>query len=60
MKDPILKELERQDKEIEELKATYAAQHDDVEESIAKSEELLKSLGYTDEDLNRLKFEVMD
>ena len=53
--DPILKEINRQ---IEELKAINDSMHknnESIEADIQKAENLLLSIGYSQEDLEKLK-----
>lgn len=45
--DPILKELNRQTEELKE--------NEKAEQSIKKADDLLRSMGYTDEDLKKLE-----
>ena len=53
--DPILKELNRQTEELREIRKSFESNGEKTEQSIKEAEELLKSRGYTDEDLDRIK-----
>lgn len=52
--DPILETLEKQNKELEQLLYEERKESAEVEEAILQAEERLKSLGYTDADLERI------
>lgn len=51
--DPILKELNRQTEELKEIRESL--EKEKTEQSIKKAEDLLKSMGYTDEDLKKIE-----
>ena len=53
--DPILKELNRQTEELKEIRKSL--EKEKTEQSIKKAEDLLKSMGYTDEDLKKIESE---
>lgn len=53
--DPILEALEKQTKELEELRIERQKENAKVEEEISKAEKALKELGYTDDDLKRIE-----
>ena len=53
--DPILEALEKQNKRLEELLIERRKETAKVEEEISKAEKALKELGYTDDDLERIK-----
>ena len=53
--DPILKELNRQTEELKEIRESL--EKEKTEQSIKKAEDLLKSMGYTDEDLKKIESE---
>ena len=53
--DPILEELERQNKMLEKLLTERRKENAKVEEEISKAEKALKALGYTDDDLKRIE-----
>ena len=50
--DPILKEINRQTEELKEINKSLKKE---TEQSIKKAEDLLKSMGYTDEDLKKIE-----
>ena len=52
--DPILKELNRQTEELKEINKSLKKE---TEQSIKKAEDLLRSMGYTDEDLKKIESE---
>ena len=53
--DPILKELNRQTEELKEIRKGLENENEKTEQSIKKAEDLLKSMGYTDEDLKKIE-----
>ena len=53
--DPILEALEKQNKQLEELLIERRKENAKVEEEISKAEKVLKELGYTDDDLERIE-----
>ena len=53
--DPILEDLEKQNKRLEELLIERRKENAKVEEEILKAEKALKELGYTDDDLKRIE-----
>ena len=53
--DPILEALEKQNKRLEELLIERRKENAKVEEEILKAEKVLKELGYTDDDLERIE-----
>ena len=53
--DPILEALEEQNKRLEELLIERRKENAKVEKEISKAEKALKELGYTDDDLKRIK-----
>ena len=52
--DPTLKELNRQTEELKEINKSLKKE---TEQSIKKAEDLLRSMGYTDEDLKKIESE---
>ena len=52
--DPILKEINRQTEELKEINKSLKKE---TEQSIKKAEDLLRSMGYTDEDLKKIESE---
>ena len=55
--DPILKELNRQTEELKEIRKGLENENEKTEQSIKKAEDLLRSMGYTDEDLKKIESE---
>ena len=53
--DPILEALEKQNKRLEELLIERRKENAKLEEEISKAEKVLKDLGYTDDDLERIE-----
>ena len=53
--DPILEELEKQNKMLEKLLNERRKENAKVEEEISKAEKALKELGYTDDDFKRIE-----
>lgn len=53
--DPILEALEKHGKMLEKLLIERRKENAKVEEEISKAEKALKELGYTDDDLERIK-----
>ena len=53
--DPILEALEKQNKRLEELLIEKRKENAKVKEEISKAEKVLKELGYTDGDLERIE-----
>ena len=53
--DPILEALEKQNKSLEELLIERRKENAKLEEEISKAEKILKELGYTDGDLERIE-----
>ena len=53
--DPILEALEKHNKRLEELLIEKRKENAKVEEEISKAEKVLKELGYTDYDLERIE-----
>ena len=53
--DPVLEELEKQNKMLEKLLNERRKENAKVEEEISKAEKALKELGYTDDDLKRIE-----
>ena len=53
--DPILEALEKQNKRLEELLIEKRKENAKVKEEISKAEKVLKELGYTDDDLERIE-----
>ena len=53
--DPILEALEKQNKMLEELLIKRRKENAKLEEEISKAEKVLKELGYTDDDLERIE-----
>ena len=53
--DPILEALEKQNKRLEELLIERRKENAKLEEEISKAEKVLKELGYTDDDLERIE-----
>ena len=51
--DPILKELNRQTEKLKEIRKSL--ENEKTEQSIKKAENLLRSMGYTDEDLKKIE-----
>lgn len=53
--DPVLEELLKENERLEKILDEHKKERAEVEESIAEAERALKDLGYTDEDLKRLR-----
>lgn len=53
--DPILKEINRQTEELKEINKSLKKENEKAEQSIKKADDLLRSMGYTDEDLKKLE-----
>ena len=53
--DPILKELQRQGLEIKELMKGHEERQKKLDKEINDAENVLRKLGYTDEDFESLK-----
>ena len=53
--DPILEALLRQNEELEKLLIERRKENAKLEEEISKAEKVLKELGYTDDDLERIE-----
>ena len=53
--DPILEELEKQNKMLEKLLNERRKENAKIEEEISKAEKALKELGYTDDDFKRIE-----
>ena len=53
--DPILEELEKQNKMLEKLLDERRKENAKVEEEISKAEKALKELGYTDDNFKRIE-----
>ena len=53
--DPILKEINRQTKELKAINDSMRRNNESIEADIQKAESLLLSRGYSQEDLEKLK-----
>ena len=53
--DPILEALEKQNKRLEEILIERRKENAKLKEEISKAEKVLKELGYTDDDLERIE-----
>ena len=53
--DPILKEINRQTEELKAIKDSMRRNNESIEADIQKAESLLLSIGYSQEDLEKLK-----
>lgn len=53
--DPILKELNRQTEELKAINDSMRRTNESIEADIQKAENLLLSIGYSQEDLEKLK-----
>lgn len=54
-KDPILKEINRQTEELKAINDSMRRNNESIEADIQKAESLLLSMGYSQEDLEKLK-----
>ena len=53
--DPILKEINRQTEELKAIKDSMRRTNESIEADIQKAESLLLNMGYSQEDLEKLK-----
>ena len=53
--DPILKEMNRQTEELKAINDSMRRNNESIEADIQKAESLLLSIGYSQEDLEKLK-----
>ena len=53
--DPILKEMKRQTEELKAINDSMHRNNESIEADIQKAENLLLSIGYSQEDLEKLK-----
>ena len=53
--DPILKEMNRQTEELKAINDSMRRNNESIEADIQKAENLLLSIGYSQEDLEKLK-----
>ena len=53
--DPILKEINRQTEELKAINDSMRRNNESIEADIQKAESLLLSIGYSQEDLEKLK-----
>ena len=53
--DPILKEMKRQTEELKAINDSMRRNNESIEADIQKAENLLLSIGYSQEDLEKLK-----
>lgn len=53
--DPILKEIDRQTEELKVISDSMRKSRESLEADIQKAESLLFNIGYSQEDLNKLK-----
>ena len=53
--DPIIEELKKENERLDKILKEHEQQRAEVEEEIAKAEDALRQLGYTDKDLKRLQ-----
>lgn len=57
--DPILKKLNRQTEELKAISDSLRRNNEQLEADIQKTESLLLSMGYSQEDLEKLKLKSM-
>ena len=53
--DPIIEELKKENERLDKILKEHEKQRAEVEEEIAKAEDALRQLGYTDKDLKRIQ-----
>lgn len=53
--DPIIEELKKEYERLDKILKEHEKQRAEVEEEIAKAEDALRQLGYTDKDLKRIQ-----
>ena len=58
--DPVLEMIKQQTKELSEINKSLTKSRELVEQDITKMENALRQNGYSDEDINRLKFKVVE
>ncbi len=56
--DPILKEIDRQTEELKAINDSMRKSRESLEANIQKAESLLLNMGYSQEDLDKLKNET--
>lgn len=56
--DPILKEMKRQTEELKAINDSMRRNNESIEADIQKAENLLLSIGYSQEDLEKLKIKT--
>lgn len=53
--DPIIEELKKENERLDKILKAHEQQRVEVEDEIAKAEDALRQLGYTDKDLKRIQ-----
>lgn len=53
--DPIIEELKKENERLDKILKMHKQQRAEVEDEIAKAEDALRQLGYTDKDLKRIQ-----
>ena len=53
--DPIIEELKKENERLDKILKAHEQQRAEVEDEIAKAEDALRQLGYTDKDLKRIQ-----
>lgn len=53
--DPIIEELKKENERLDRILKVHEQQRAEVEDEIAKAEDALRQLGYTDKDLKRIQ-----
>lgn len=53
--DPIIEELKKENERLDKILKEHEQQRAEVEDEIAKAEDALRQLGYTDKDLERIQ-----
>ena len=53
--DPIIEGLKKQNERLDKILKEHERQRAEVEDEIAKAEDALRQLGYTDKDLKRIQ-----
>lgn len=56
--DPILKEMGRQNQELEKILYSFRETNNELKRSVEEKEQSLKELGYTDEDLEKIRMKA--
>ena len=57
--DPILEMLNKKTEDLRELNKQMSSSREAVEKQIAESEKALRDLGYLENDINRIKFNII-